>query len=61
LRWYLNNQTQQSGAILHLDHTIGEYNAMTKIQNVKFKSLWPFQSKDGLKTLDDLKVEMDIK
>lgn len=59
LKWYLNNPTQQSGAILHLDHTIGEYAAMTKIQSWEFKSLWPFQSKDGLKTLDELKAEMD--
>src|SRR6185437_7883770 len=59
LKWYLNNQTQQSGAILHLDHTIGEYDAMTKIKSVDFKGLKPFQSKNGLKTLDDLKSEMD--
>lgn len=59
LKWPLNNQTYRIGAILHLDHTIGEYDAMTRIQEVKFKSLGLFHTKNGLKTLDDLKVEMD--
>ena len=59
LKWYLNNKTRQTGAILHLDHTIGEYDAMTMIEGVQFKQLTPFRSKAGLKTLDDLKVEID--
>jgi hypothetical protein len=61
LKWYLNNQTQQTGAFLHLDHTIGEYDAMFRVKNVEFRSLGLFKSKDGLKTLDDLKAEMDKK
>lgn len=61
LKWYQNNQTQQTGAILHLDHTIGEYDAMTRIHDVQFKSLALFGTKDNLKTLDDVKAEMDIK
>jgi len=40
-------------------HTIGEYAAMTRIESVKFKNLGFFQDKKGLKTLDDLKAEMD--
>ena len=60
LKWYLkNNQTQQTGAVLHLDHTIGEYDAMTRIHNVRFRSRGFFGSKNGLKTLDDLKADMD--
>ena len=59
LKWRLNAQVYQSGAILHLDHTIGEYNAMTKIEAVEFKSLKLFKSKVGLKTLDDLKTDFD--
>lgn len=59
LKWHQNNQTQQTGAILHMDHTIGEYDAMTRIHDVQFKSLGLFGSKKGLKTLDDLKAEMD--
>jgi hypothetical protein len=60
LKWHLNNETQQTGTILHLDHTIGEYYAMTKIHDMQFKSLGIFSSKNGLKTLDDLKNEMDL-
>jgi hypothetical protein len=59
LKWHQNNQTQRTGAILHLDHTIGEYAAMTRIDDVQFKSLRLFKSKEGLKTLDDLKAEID--
>lgn len=60
LKWYLkNNQTQQTGAVLHLDHTIGEYDAMTRIHNVQFRSRGIFGSKHGLRTLDDLKADMD--
>jgi hypothetical protein len=61
LKWYLNNKTQQVGAILHMDHTLGEYDAMTRIHDAQFKSLRLFQSKKGLKTLDDLKAEIDAK
>ena len=59
LKWYLSNQTQKTGAILHLDHTIGEYDAMTRVRNVEFRSRGIFGSKVRLKTLDDLKAEMD--
>jgi hypothetical protein len=60
LKWHLYNETQQTGAILHLDHTIGEYDAMTRIHDVQFKRLGIFASKGGLKTLDDLKVELGL-
>jgi hypothetical protein len=60
LKWYLSNQTQKTGAILHLDHTIGEYDAMTRVRNVEFRSRGIFRSKVRLKTLDDLKAEMDV-
>jgi len=59
LKWYLDTQVYRSGVILHMDHTIGEYDAMTRIEAVQFKRLGLFSSKDGLKTLDDLKVEID--
>jgi hypothetical protein len=42
-----------------LDHTIGEYDAMTKVEGVKFERLGLFQSKQGLKTLDDLKADIN--
>ena len=32
---------------------------MTRVHDVQFKSLGIFASKNGLKTLDDLKAEMD--
>lgn len=44
--------------LLHMDHTIGEFNAMTRIEGVKIKKLGLFQSKNGLKTLDELKSEL---
>jgi hypothetical protein len=57
---YQYNQTRKTGAILHLDHTIGEYTAMTKIRGVTFKSLPLFGTKGDLKNLDDLKVQMEL-
>lgn len=59
-KWHLYSQIHQTGAILHLDHTIGEYDAMTKIHNVQLKRRGIFKSKDSLKTLDDLKDELDL-
>jgi hypothetical protein len=59
LKWHLNTKIYQTRAILHLDHTIGEYDAMTKVEGVKFERLGLFQSKQGLKTLDDLKTNID--
>ena len=47
------------GALLHLDHTIGEYAAMTRIEGIELRRLGFLQSKKDLKTLDDLKVELD--
>lgn len=47
------------GAVLHMDHTIGEYNSMMKIEGVEFKKLGLFQSPRNLKTLDDLKTEIE--
>jgi len=47
------------GTLLHMDHTIGEFNAMTKIEGVEIIKLGLFQSKKGLKTLDELKSELD--
>lgn len=48
-----------SAVILHMDHTIGEYNAMTRIEGIEIKRLGLFQSKRGLKTLDDLREELE--
>jgi hypothetical protein len=45
--------------LLHMDHTIGEFNAMTRIEGVEIKKLGLFQSKNELKTLDELKSELD--
>jgi hypothetical protein len=59
-KWYQHNQTHKTGAILHLDHTIGEYAAMTNIRGVEFKSLPLFGSKSDLKNLDDLKAQMEL-
>jgi hypothetical protein len=47
------------GTLLHMDHTIGEYNAMTRIEGVTIKKLGRFQSKKDLRTLDELKLELD--
>lgn len=49
----------QAATILHLDHTIGEYNAMTRIAKISFRRIGIFQSTKNLKTLDDLKAELD--
>lgn len=54
-----NNPAYEIGTLLHLDHTIGEFNSMTRIENAKLERLRFFQSKRGLKTLDDLKIELD--
>ena len=45
--------------LLHLDHTIGEYNSMTLIEEVEFKQLDHSEDIGGLKTLDNLKNEID--
>lgn len=55
----LKNANYELGTLLHMDHTIGEFNAMTKIDGVEIKKLGLFQSRKGLKTLDELKIELD--
>jgi len=55
----LSNKNYGLATLLHMDHTIGEYNAMTQIEGVEIKKLGLFQSKKGLKTLDDLKLELE--
>jgi hypothetical protein len=40
-----------------LDDTIGEYDAMTRVEGVKFERLGLFQSKKAFKTPDDLKAK----
>jgi hypothetical protein len=54
-----NKTTYETGALLHLDHTIGEYNSMTLIEEVEFKQLDHSEDIGGLKTLDNLKNEID--
>ncbi len=54
-----NNPSYEMGTLLHMDHTIGEYNAMTRIEGVEIKKLGLFQSKKGLRTLDDLRIELE--
>jgi hypothetical protein len=55
-----NNSSYKTGIFLHLDHTIGEYNVMTRIEEITIKKLGLFQPKKRLKTLDDLKKEIEI-
>jgi hypothetical protein len=59
-KWHSGGGIYQKGAMLHLDHSIGEYNVMTRIEAIEFKRQGLFQSKDRLKTLDDLKIEIDV-
>lgn len=59
LKWHYNKKTYESGAFLHLDHTIGEYNSMTLVGEIEFRRLGPFKKISGLKMLDDLKDEID--
>jgi hypothetical protein len=59
-KWNSSKRLYQTGAMLHLDHAIGEYNAMTRVGGIEFKKLGLFQSVDGLRTLDDLKAEMEL-
>jgi len=54
------NQHYEGATLLHMDHTIGEYNAMTRIEGVTIKRLGLWQSKKGLKTLDDLAVALGV-
>ncbi len=54
-----HNKKYEMATMLHMDHTIGEYNAMTRIEGIEMKRLGLFQSKKGLRTLDDLKTELD--
>lgn len=49
----------RSAIILHLDHAIGELNAMTKVVKVQFRRLGLFQSGKPFKTLDDLYNEIN--
>lgn len=55
------NVDYEIATLLHMDHSIGEYNAMTRIENVEIKKLGLFQSRKNLKTLDDLKIELENK
>jgi hypothetical protein len=54
-----NDPNYEIGTLLHMDHTIGEYNSMTKIEGVTIKKLGLLQSKKDLKTLDELKIDLD--
>ena len=54
------NQHYEGATILHMDHSIGEYNAMTRIEGVTIKKLGLWQSKKDLKTLDDLAVALGV-
>lgn len=49
-----DNRNYEIATLLHMDHTIGEFNAMTRISGVKINKLGLFQSKKDLKNLDDL-------
>jgi hypothetical protein len=53
-----SNPDYEISTLLHMDHTIGEYNSMTKIEGIKMNKLGFFQSKKGLKDLDDLYLEI---
>ncbi len=54
------NDSYEIATLLHLDHTIGEYNAMTKVEGVEIKKLGLLHSKKGLKTLDEFRTEIEI-
>ncbi len=54
-----NNINYETGTLLHLDHTIGELNVMTRIEGIEIRKLGLFQSKKELKTLDEFKIELD--
>jgi len=54
-----SNKNYEIGTLLHLDHSIGEFNAMTKVVGVKINKLGFFQSTKDFKTLDDLIAEID--
>lgn len=53
------NPSYTMATYLHLDHTIGEYNAMTKIETLEIKKLGLFQSTKNLKSLDEFKSAID--
>jgi len=55
----LDDPNYEIATLLHMDHTIGEFNAMTRIEGFEIKKLGLFQSKKELKTLDELKSELD--
>jgi hypothetical protein len=42
-----------------MDHTIKELSSMTKIEGAEIKKPRLFQSKKELKTLDDLRAELE--
>jgi len=52
-------ENYEAGAVLHLDHTIGEYNSMTLVEEIEFKRIGCFEKISGLKILDDLRDEID--
>ena len=54
-----SNNNYETATLLHMDHTIGEFNAMTRIEGFEIRRLVLFQSKRNLKTLDDLKNELN--
>jgi hypothetical protein len=54
-----SNRNYEIGTLLHLDHSIGEFNAMTKVVGVKINRLGFFQSTKDLRTLDDLTAEIE--
>jgi len=59
LKWHYDRKLYEAGAVLHLDHTIGEYNSMTLVEEIEFKRIGCFEKISGLKILDDLRDEID--
>jgi len=57
--FHLLNDDLKAATFLHLDHCIGEYNMMTRIGYVEISMLGFFQSKKGLRNLNDLKLHLN--
>jgi hypothetical protein len=53
------NRNYEIAPLLHMDHTIKELSSMTKIEGAEIKKPRLFQLKKELKTLDDLRAELE--
>ncbi len=49
----------KAAAIMHLQLTIGELNALTRVESIKFKTKLLFLPRNMYKSLDNFKMELD--